>query len=331
MPDAGTTTETKTKPTPALKLNFLEKLALHTEHPRLFLPMTGDVPVNFGDNPMARQAALTALSIIDMGLQGRQVAQKNIPGLESPWVHDLQAQAGSDLFVVESSYQLKRDKELYPVTLDQLGFRLSSGLILTTAEAKAPWEYDPEFEDKIKTGDAKLEKNGFEMQLRPSGQPDGSYPLSLTRKDFSIEVRGSSEKDSLIVPSTADGKTDYTKVKMRNRATPNVLAVIVPHGPSSGGFAPAPADVAGRDAWEKVAVFRTVTDATSSKISIEVVLLAAQRDGQSIHLSQPVDPSFYGSPILVPEGVLGLLQDEQTGAFLPADVVTGGPAAGGQQ
>jgi hypothetical protein len=53
--------------------------------------------------------------------------------------------------------------------------------------------------------------------------------------------------------------------------------------------------------------------------------MAAHRDGKSIQLSEPVDAAVFGSPIVTPDGVIGLVQDEQTGTFLPDDLLT--PAA----
>jgi hypothetical protein len=78
--------------------------------------------------------------------------------------------------------------------------------------------------------------------------------------------------------------------------------------------------------WDKVAVYRMMLD-DQNRPAIEVVQLSAHRDGQAIRLDEPVDPAFFGSPILVPEGVLGFVQDEQAGAFLPADVASAAVAA----
>jgi len=45
--------------------------------------------------------------------------------------------------------------------------------------------------------------------------------------------------------------------------------------------------------------------------------MKARREGKGIHLSEPVDAAVFGSPIVTPDGVIGLVQDEQTGAFCP--------------
>ncbi len=329
----------------AVKMSFLEKLAMHTEHPRIALPVAQDVPVALGASPFARQAALGVLTVVDIGLQGSSVARKTIPGLESPWVKALETEARTDLMTVETSFDLKEHDGQFPVVFEQLGFRLASGQVVTTAEAKAPWEYDAEFLARIKAGEAKLEKKSVEVQLKPTGQPEDA-PLLLTRKDFTLEERGSSGKDPLLVakpkgqpdPDAQGSGQDsgqnsgqdsggVSKVSVRRRAEPGAMVVMVLHAPpAAGGFHAAPAAVAQQDSWEKVAIYRLNLDPATGKPSVEVVRLSARRDGQGIHLDESVDPTFYGSPIVAPEGVIGIVQDEQVGAFLPADLATAAAA-----
>jgi hypothetical protein len=79
------------------------------------------------------------------------------------------------------------------------------------------------------------------------------------------------------------------------------------------------------DAWDHVAVFRLREDAVTKQPSVEVLQLRARREGQGIRLSEPVDAAVSGSPIVTPDGVIGLVQDEQTGAFLPADLLAPSP------
>jgi hypothetical protein len=308
----------------AIKMSFLEKLAMHTEHPRIAFPVSQDVPVAIGATPFARQAALGVLTLIDLGMQGANTAKKAIPGLESPWVKDLETQAQNDLLTVETSFVLKEHDGQFPVAFEQLGFRLASGQIVTTSESKSPWEYDTEFLARIKSGEAKLEKKSFEVEIKTTGAPSDA-PLQLTHKDFTLEERGNSGKDAMIVakPKSSPDSQDsgIAKVGLRRRAEPTSMLVIIPHIPAAaGGFHAAPAAVSQQDSWEKVAIYRLNLDPNTGKPSVEVVQLSAHRDGQGIHLDESVDPTFYGSPILVPEGILGIVQDEQTGAFLAADL-----------
>ena len=91
------------------------------------------------------------------------------------------------------------------------------------------------------------------------------------------------------------------------------------------GLAVAPAAVAARDNWEQVVVFRQRSEAVSGKPFVEALALGARRDGKGIRLSEPVDAAVFGSPIVAPEGVIGLVQDEQTGTFLATGMYPPGP------
>jgi hypothetical protein len=302
-----------------IKMNFLDRLALHTQHPRVSLTLNDQVPVSFGSSPFQRQAALGIVSIVEFGLRGSVFAKKEIPGLESPWLRELETEASADLVHVATTYKLKEHKSTYPLTFDQLGFRLASGQILMTDEANAPWDFDPECLTRMKSGEVKLVKKSTDITLHSIGRQ--SEPLLLSQQDFSIDLRGSSDKQGLIVQH--GDQNDYSRINVRRRASPDGVGVITIKNPSAtGGFVTAPAATAQLESWDKVAVYRMVQDARTGTLSVDVLQLSAKRDGGVIHLDQPVDPSFFGSPILVPEGVLGIVQDEQAGAFLPADLVT---------
>jgi hypothetical protein len=90
--------------------------------------------------------------------------------------------------------------------------------------------------------------------------------------------------------------------------------------PPAGGLTPAPSSVLAQDSWDKVIVFRLHTGVISSEHSVEPLQIGATRDGNSIHLTQPIDDAVFGSPIITPDGVIGIVEAEQTGTFLPPDL-----------
>ncbi|MGA3373849.1 MAG: hypothetical protein ABSC48_19065 [Terracidiphilus sp.] len=319
-----------------VRLTTIEKLALHTQHPTVELDLAQDVPVQIRVSDFERGMALSALELIDSGLQATATANKYIPGTKPQWIRDLEARAPASLFAVESSYALAEGDTNYPVVSIHLGFRVASSPVVTTAEAQAPWKYDAEFLGAVQSGAAKLVKNSEEIQLRPVGQGD---PLRLSAKDFTLEMRGTAEEDNLIAVSNGG----HGKIQVLRRASPASLALLTLRAPASpdlpagqtaglaagqgAGLSVASAAVAAQESWEQVAVFRLREDAVTRKPSVEVLQLGARRDGKSIHLTEPVDGAVFGSPIVTPDGVIGLVQDEQAGAFLPADLLTPVPAA----
>jgi hypothetical protein len=297
-----------------VRLTLLEKLALHTQHPSVEIALNQEVPVTVGGTAMQRNVALTVLKMIDTGLKAKSVVDKYIPGTQPQWIRDLQASAQGNLFAVESSYTLAHGGTSYPVASVQLGFRVAPAGVVTTAEAEAPWKYDAEFLGAVQSGADKMVKHSQEIRLRPVGPGD---TLRLSGKDFTVKMRGTPEEDNLIAVSGKHGK-----MKALRRASPTSLAVLTLHAPpASPALAAASATVAAQENWEHVAIFRLREDAVTKQPSVEVLQLSARREGLGIRLSEPVDAAVFGSPIVTPDGVIGLVQDEQTGAFLPADLL----------
>jgi len=297
-----------------VRLTLVEKLALHTQHPSVEMALNQEVPVTLGGTPLERNVALAILKVIDNGMKVKTVADKYIPGTQPQWIRDLKASAQANLFAVESTYTLAKGDAKYPVTSVHLGFRVAPTQVVTLAEAQAPWKYDAEFLGAVQSGAAKLVKHSLEIQLRPVAQGD---PLRLSSKDFTVDMRGTPEEGTLI---PANGKRG--KMTVLRRASPTSLAVLTLHAPPAPpALAAASATVAAQESWEHVAVFRLREDAVTRQPSVDVLQLGARRDGQGIRLSEPVDGAVFGSPIVTPDGVIGLVQDEQTGAFLPANLL----------
>jgi hypothetical protein len=298
-----------------VQLSFMEKLALHTQHPSVEMPLSQDVAAEVGSSALERNLALTMLSVFDTGLQAKAKADKYIPGARPAWIDDLDARAQGNLYEVASSYALLRGEESYPVELDQLGFRLGTGNVVTTAAVREPWRYDAEFLGAVKSGKAKLDKKSEEIQLWPMGASQA--PLKLSARDFGLETHGNPEDASISVVDPS-----YGKILILKRASPTTLAVLVLQTPAlTPGLAVAPAAVLALDSWDQVAVFRLRENPVTKARTVEVLRLGARRGDEGIELTEPVDSAVFGSPIVTPDGVIGIVQDEQSGAFLPASLV----------
>jgi hypothetical protein len=309
-----------------VRLAMIEKLALHTQHPTVDIALNQEVPAALGLSVLERTVALTTLGLIDSGLQASSLAGQLAPNRPA-WIRALEASAPANLYAVESSYALTQAGADFPVVSLSLGFRVASGKVVTSAESQVPWKYDAEFLTAVQSGTAKLVKNSQEIQLRSLLPGD---PLRLSAKDFTVETRGSTQGDNLIAVSGEK----HGKIQVLRRATPGSLALLTLVAPSAAtavaapgasGLAVATATVVAQENWPQVAVFRLREDKATKKPTVELLTMAASRDGKAIHLSEPVDAAVFGSPIITPDGVIGLVQDEQAGAFLPDDLLA--PAA----
>jgi hypothetical protein len=304
-----------------LRLNFMEKLALGTQHPKVVIALDQDVPAATGTSDLERTVALGLLSVVDIGLRNKAAAARLISGSRPAWIGELEAQAKTSLYVVESSYTLAQGAQSNAVYLLELGFRLAPNVVVTTAEAHAPWKYDAEFQGAVSSGAARMAKNSYEVALYPVAP--GSDPLKLSSKQFSLDVHGIPLQDQVTEAGIAPGQMQVTVLR---RVSPGSMAVLkLRDAAATPGLAAVPAAVAGQDRWDEVVVFRQRSEPVSGKPFVEALQLAARREGNGIRLSEPVDAAAYGSPIVTRDGVLGMVQDELTGTFLASEMYTPGP------
>jgi len=294
-----------------IRLNFVEKLALGSMHPKVSISLDQDVQAKMPGNEMQRKLALTLLSGIDMGLEAKAKLQKFVPGTRPAWIGALEAQAQPALYVVETSFAVKQGKENYPVKINGLGFQVGTGTVVTTAEMRAPWKYDAEFLAAVKEGSEKVEKKSLDIELWPLSQ--SGEPLKMNAKEFAAELRGPADKDKM---SSVNGGMD--SVGVLRRATPDALTLLTLRVPAAKpGLTAAPAAVAAQQSWDQVVVFRLRADRTTKKVVVEALPMSAHREGRGIQFSEPVDAAVFGSPIVTPDGVIGMVQDENAGTFLP--------------
>jgi hypothetical protein len=307
-----------------LHATFLEKLALGAAHPVVAIPFSQDVPIALPDSPYAKQAADTILTFVQAGLDAGVAGKATL--LDPDWIKTLRSQASSALFRVETRYTLEQSQKPYPISVNLLAFQLAAGPILTTPEARTPWEYEPDFLARIQSGEARLAPDSTEVQLYPvsltGAPPARDATLLLTRKDFTLREQGTPTRTKTIV----DAKS-IASVEVRNRVDPANLLSIAPQSPTAPGWptqglplaaAPPPSQTA----WPKLAVFRLIPKTPGSAASIELVQLSAHRDGSLLRFDQPLDPAAFGSPVVSPEGVVAIVQDETTAALLPANLKT---------
>jgi hypothetical protein len=302
-----------------VRLNLLEKLALSTLHPKVAISLDQDVPAEMPGTEMQRKVTLAVLSGIDAGLEARARLEKHIPGARPAWIGVIEDRAQSNLFVVESSFLVKQGDESFSVKLNELGFQVGDRTVVTTAEMRAPWKFDPEFLAALNAGTEKVEKKSLEIQLWPLNQ--STDPLKMSALDFAPEMRGTPDKDKV---TSVDGSLD--QIGVLRRASPDLLALLRLRFHTAGpGLLPAPVAVAAKESWDQVVVFRLRADRITKKVIVEALPMGARREGKGIQLSEPVDSAVFGSPIVTPQGVIGMVQDEQAGTFLPEEMYTPGP------
>ncbi len=296
-----------------VQLDMVERLALHAQHPRVVSTISEDVPVSIAGSDLERTLALAALSALDSAMSDKSLAGISA-SLRPQWVRNVEAASTPDLLIADSSYSVSYGNDVYPQHLRALGFRLHSGQIVTAADVLEPWRYDAEFQAALKSGSMKLVKGSQDIQLQPV--PDGAASLRLSSGDFAVKPGKIPVGENVTAL-----KHGHEQVKLLFRSAPMAMTVVQPNAPSkSTGLAVAPAAVLEQTQWDHVVVFRIRTNPASGESSVEALETGAVKEGSAIHLTDPVDDAVFGSPIVTEQGVIGMVQDERTGTFLPPEL-----------
>jgi len=285
-----------------IDLNLIEKLALHEWSGHAEIPIDNAIPVSLPGGAAGRAAAAFALNTAQTALGMTGSALNSLRTVQEKWNGELRTDFAGSLVVVDSSYRLlTTDGQTIEVDNRGLGFQVAGDRILITGEAAEPWKYDPDTVALLEARKAAIMEESRSLLVWPvDGNAENGASLTNGRLQFER------------VTSVQDGDTN-AGVRAAKRDTDSNYAVLrltrdedrrkeIPEVQSSPG-----------QSWDRVAVFKLNSDGTA-----ETVFVAAQRRGNRLIFETAVDDETFGSPVIVPGGVIGMVQDEYTGVILPA-------------
>ena len=214
------------------------------------------------------------------------------------------------LIVAESQYTLRlRDSRQVKFAVRGLGFRISEGRCVLTAELVEPWKYDLNAVMALQNGDATLVDEGRDLLVWPADQAtNASAARSLSHGQIQIE-RVSGKAETLHVPV----EKGNTAIRLQRRDSDENSAVLHFTQPDDHGVAvPIAADqVRHSGNWERLSLFRVDDDGR-----LEILSTAAERQVDRIHFTDPVDDRAFGSLLIDPAGAVGMVQDEHSGIII---------------
>jgi hypothetical protein len=293
-----------------LKLALIERIALRQSRPEAVSYFAQEAPVQIAGGPVAQKAMLATLDVVQRGLESADSLARRLQIRQSAWQKELEQNAAS-LLRVRATYALISGHKKYQFATETLGFLVSPTLAVIPSEVLAPWKYDAELLAATKEGKTKIDESSLNLLVWPaSAPPDADKALTLTKKNFTVETVGHSESKKVILPNRE--KT----VSVQKRASGN-LALLHFTDATASGLTLAPEAVTQNGQWDRLAVFRLRSGEGGRPAMPEVIYVAANRQKADIELADPVDASVFGSPIIAPEGVIGIVQDETEGMLLP--------------
>jgi hypothetical protein len=282
-----------------VEISPLQKIFAFGPNVRVLAPLHQKVQVILPGGDAGRTTALAALAVADTAIR---LGEETVNRVKERfgWTDDLTRQYGQSLLMVETRYRYNIGAQATTRTVKGVGFRIRPDRFVTTAELLRPWLYDPEVAQLLQSGAAVLDDTQYDLRVLPAG-------LTLAKKQLRIVDPGSGTESALL---TVGGKLHGVEIGRRD-LDHNVAVIEFVGQPPSG--TPVHSTATSAKEWDQAALFRP---RPGSPANIEVIYVRARRVENRIELLDPTDSTAFGSPLIVAEGLIGIVQSESTAALL---------------
>lgn len=298
----------------SVHLSTIARIALGTFQAVVAMKLHQKVPVAIPGGALSKTAALATLEAADVALKrllaGVSASEGIWPGLR----RDVLQQYAPVAFAVVVTYAVKDTKGMeVPLTWTGVAFRLSPTQIVLPYEALEAWSFDPDISTALQSGAYALAPDTFRLSAWSSGQV---APIPLTT-DGGLQLGKQLHAGPPILQATTQVMIPTNsrlpqKGRLDVRASSRNIAFLtateaLPAVPSARIVSdPLPSR------WDAVALLR-FPRLGSGTLTPEVILTSAYLDNGRIRLAVNVDSTVFGSPIIAPNGIIGMVQDESSG------------------
>jgi hypothetical protein len=286
-----------------LSLNFLDRIALRQWLTFADMPIHASIPVSVPGGTLGRTASLATLKAAQTAMDLAGPALDRVSASHSGWNSEVLKRYGSSVFFTEAHYTLQfKDGQLAKLSQSGLAFRIAKDRLMTTGEMSRPWEFDSDVALLLQTKEAVLVADSYDLTVWPASGSGKTNSRSYSSGTLKIEKPGG--KSETVFMPRGTGKTRVTLAKRASEANTTVVSLVDP-ADWIQDMPPAPG--ATGQTWEKLAVFRQSTEGR-----LELIVVAGQRIEGRLQFDTPVDQSVFGSPVIAPEGLIGIVQEERS-------------------
>lgn len=295
-----------------MDLNLIEKVLLRQKDVHADIPVAINTAVEVPGGALGKTAALTALRAADFAMHLGNSALHALRQSQKSWEEALRTQYIPSLVIAESRYSIRlKTGEQADFVVRGLGFRITDDKFVLTDEMLEPWKYDTEVATALQTHAASLVDDRRDLLVWSSNETlDPNTARSISRKTIH-EEHHSQQTETAHVPS----EDKSVKIHLSKRDSDDNYAVFRFTRPEDKGtpIQPAPEAVMSSQYWDRLTMFRVDEDG-----KLEVISMPARRSDGRTSLEDSVDERAFGSLLIAPEGVVGMVQAEQSGMMLKA-------------
>ena len=288
-----------------LDLNLLDRVTLRQWLGRADLPIHNTIALNVPGGELGRKAAVATIGAAQGAMALAGSALNVLHRTDADWNQNLALRYAPAMIFAQARYSLLfNNGQRVDLSVPGLGFRISKDRFVVTAEMIEPWTFDADAALLLRTHEAALVPDSYDLLVWP-GDPSMREPARrMSSGDMRIEsLTGKTE--TVLMPHDSE----RVRVTLAKRDCADNMAVLsFTH--EDDWFRAVPAASSSADpqqAWDRLAVFH-LTNAGR----LAVILIPGQRKDGRLVFDAPVDQSAFGSPVIAPEGMVGMVQEERS-------------------
>ena len=287
-----------------LALSMRQKLSLMSGEAWVVSRLDQDVPVTLASGTFSQTVGLMALTLAEpLWATSREMQRR----LDAAAIEQARLALEGSLVAMETRYSTRqRDGEVAARLHVSTGFIVGDGLVLTTAEAAEPWLFDAGLAEAMHLRKLNVVDTSTDIVLRPlMSDASAREDLTLQRKQLRV-TKVLKRSQNAISPTTRD------RFRLRFRDIDENVALIAVDG--LGGTPLRAPDSTPASGWQPATVVSLrrhgdIVDPVFQQTSVRWA------EGRFV-LRDPMGADTAGSPLWTTEGVVGIVQDESSGASL---------------
>lgn len=272
------------------------------------------IPLDVPGGKLAREAAVSALTAI---VSTAEWLGGEFSSFSSSDTSALQRGVAGRLVLGQSHFILHAPAGDLSWSCSGMGWFIQGNRILVPASLVEPWRYEPDIASAMASLPEDHRHTDFDLTLwstagssarSASAAAGDAHEWRLSHHDFSVLRVAQAETHRVYVPTSgARGKTQSVQIaRLQGAGDLALLACSHCNRPNYPLLPAAPrasaAEVNGS------LVFRLTRDPASGQMRAETLTVPLQGSGPARQLAQPLDASAWGSPVLGPTGVIGIVQ-----------------------
>ena len=295
-----------------VELKALQKFFLMTGKAHVPASISMDVPVEIPGGTLGRAGAVKVLAAADVAFEGAKDKADSLLNKGIRWRGQLAHDYAPAMLLAQTRFMLSGphgDQVVFACTGP--GFRVAPGQFILLKELVEPWKFDPEMATALKDDHFKLAKASYDLAVWTPDKAGAAEPAGRqSQGQIRVVSEPPDEEETVLVPR-AEGHPKKVNVHRRESAANLVLLEFIATASSTAK----PMQLGATDkqtSWESVAVYRFPGGTERKQSHPDLIFVPVTKESARLRLAASVDGSALGAPLISPQGVIGIVQSENS-------------------